>query len=80
LTTVRSNPDKAVQKQLAEDVNRQFAKECWIIPKAWVIWGIVSAPDVAGLGEATFPDGTTPRADGEGFPGQMNWGQVYRTA
>ncbi len=76
LKTVRENPDAAVQEKAAEDANRLFAQECWIIPTTWAIWGIVSNPRVQGLSTATFPDGKTPRRDGEQFPGQMQWSSV----
>ena len=32
----------AKRKTLAEDINRQFAKECWILPTSWTIWGNAS--------------------------------------
>ena len=77
LNTARTNPDAAAQVKAAEDANRQFASQCYIIPTTWALWGIVSNPRVQGLSTATFPDGKTPRRDGEGFPGSMQWSNVY---
>jgi ABC-type transport system substrate-binding protein len=57
LDDARTNPDAAKVTTDAEAVNREFAKECWAIPTAWVVWGIVSKPAVHGLQEATFPGG-----------------------
>jgi peptide/nickel transport system substrate-binding protein len=51
------NPDLAKEKADAEAVNREFAKQCWVIPVSSAIWGIVSKPTVEGLGTTTFPAG-----------------------
>ena len=66
----RSELDPDVRRQYAEDINRQFAKECWIVPLQYTVWGIIGEPTIAGIGEAPMPDGGFMR-DGAGFPGQV---------
>ena len=58
LDDAHTNPDPAKAQADAEAVNRQFAKECWVIPVSWQVWGLVSKPTVHGLDQATFPGGT----------------------
>src|SRR5262249_49317954 len=77
LDDAHTNPDVAAGKKDAEDVNREFAKQCWLIPQWWVAWGIVSKPAVQGIGAATFPGGTGKLYDGQSFPGQIWWQNVY---
>jgi hypothetical protein len=78
LLTARTNPDPAAQKKAAEDANREFAKQCWMIPDYWNQWGVFSASKVQGVGSsATLPDGTTPRGDGEGKSGQVQLSAVW---
>jgi ABC-type transport system substrate-binding protein len=77
LDTARGEPDLAKQKVLAESVNQQFAKECWLIPTTWTIWGLVGTPKLQGIGQATFPDGETIMRDGAGFPGQVWFNNVW---
>jgi peptide/nickel transport system substrate-binding protein len=80
LNTARTNPDPAAQTKAAEDANREFAKQCWIIPELWNIWGIVSTPKVHGIAtSATLPDGKTLRGDGEGKSGQIQLSAVWVT-
>jgi peptide/nickel transport system substrate-binding protein len=78
LDDAHSNPDPAARKADAEQVNRQFAKQCWIIPTVWTEWGIVLKPKVQGEGTTTFPAGAPGIVqDGAGFPGQLWWQQVW---
>jgi ABC-type transport system substrate-binding protein len=78
LKTARENPDVAAQKKAAEDTNREFAKQCYIIPTAWSVWGIVGQQKVQGLASsATLPDGKTLRGDGEGKTGQIQLSAVW---
>jgi len=78
LLTARTNPDPAAQKAAAEDANREFAKQCWMIPDYWNQWGVFSASKVQGIGNsATLPDGKTPRGDGEGKSGQVQLSAVW---
>jgi peptide/nickel transport system substrate-binding protein len=72
----RGEPDPAKQTEYAEAVNREFAKQCWLIPMWWTVWGTVATPAVQGLRESTFPDGETILRYGQGFNGQ-EW--LYQT-
>jgi len=54
----------------AEAINKQFGKECWIIPESWTVWGTPHTPALQGLGETLLPDGTKAK-DGAGFPGSF---------
>jgi peptide/nickel transport system substrate-binding protein len=58
LDDAHTNPDLAKETADAQAVNREFAKQCWVIPEMWVVWGIVSLPKVQGLDGSTFPGGT----------------------
>ena len=69
-------PEPADQIQYAEEINRQFAEECWLIPTTWTIWGLVGKPEVMGIGESTHPAGGLLR-DGAGFPGQVWFYNVW---
>jgi ABC-type transport system substrate-binding protein len=70
LDRARSEPDAAAQAALAEDINRQFGKECWLIPISWQIWGNAHSPNVQGFGQTMLPDGSAVAArDGAGLAG-----------
>ncbi|HEY1278543.1 MAG TPA: ABC transporter substrate-binding protein [Acidimicrobiales bacterium] len=58
LDDAHTNLDLTKGETDGEAVNRQFAKECWVIPISWQVWGLVSKPTVHGLDQATFPGGT----------------------
>jgi peptide/nickel transport system substrate-binding protein len=77
LDDAHTNPDLAAGTKDAEQANQEFAKQCWLIPEWWVAWGIVSKPAVQGIGTATFPGGTGTLYDGQSFPGQVWWQNVY---
>ncbi len=78
LQVARTNPDPAAQVKAGEDINREFAAQCWMIPNLWNIWGVVSAKKVQNIGNgATLPDGKTIRGDGEGKSGQVQLAQVW---
>jgi peptide/nickel transport system substrate-binding protein len=77
LDTARGEDDLAAQTEQAEIVNQQFAKECWMIPVFWQLWGIVADPSVQGLRNSTFPDGKTLLGPGNGFPGQEWYYQTW---
>ncbi len=71
LDQARSETDAAALTAIAEDINRQFGKECWLIPTTWTIWGIPHDPSVQGFGQTMLPDGSgVAIRDGSGFPGQ----------
>jgi ABC-type transport system substrate-binding protein len=71
LDEARSEPDAARRVELAEEINRQFARECWILPTSWTTWGIIMDPSVQNIGRDPLPDGEGSAADGAGFPGQV---------
>ena len=60
----------AERQAAAEEVNRIFAENCYQIPNSWTLWGTPHKPEVKGLGQWVFPDGT-PSRDGAGFSGQF---------
>jgi len=77
----RSELDPVKRQSIAEDINRQFAKECWILPISWTIWGIASNGKIGGLGTFQMPDGSgTTVRDGVFFPGQVWLTQAYKRA
>ena len=73
----RAEPDPAKRKEYAEEVNQEFAKQCWILPTAWTIWGVPAKANIQGIGQATFPGGTGKLRDGAGFPGQVWFNNVW---
>jgi peptide/nickel transport system substrate-binding protein len=80
LQTARTSPDPAAQVKAAEDANREFAKQCWMIPDYWNQWATFSTKKVHGIGNsATLPDGKTLRGDGEGKSGQIQLSGVWVT-
>jgi peptide/nickel transport system substrate-binding protein len=70
LAIARSSSDPAERQAAAEEVNRIFAENCYQIPNSWTLWGTPHKPEVKGLGQWVFPDGT-PSRDGAGFSGQF---------
>ena len=77
LTKNRAEPDPAKRKANAEEVNREFGKQCWILPTTCAIWGIPAKAKVEGIGETTFPASTDKVRDGAGFPGQVWLNNVW---
>lgn len=71
----RSESDPDVRRGYAEDANRRFASECFILPTSYTIWGISLNPTIQGIGQ-------TPQADGDGFLRDSAGfaGQVWLTA
>lgn len=81
LAKARSESDPAVRKGYAEDINRQFAKECWVIPTSYTKWGIIHNTTVQGIGTTPQPDGEGGFVrDGAGFPGQIWLTSVFKAA
>ena len=77
----RSELDPAKRQAIAEDINRQFAKECWILPTSWTIWGIAQNGTIGGLATLKMPDGSGATVrDGVYFPGQVWLTQAYKRA
>ncbi len=79
LDEVRSEQDPQRRIELAQDINREFGKECWILPTSWTTWGIIMNPSVQNIGRDPLPDGEGAAADGAGFPGQVWLTSVYKT-
>jgi peptide/nickel transport system substrate-binding protein len=71
LQQARSELDPAVRRGYAEEINRRFASECYIIPYAYTKWGIISDPVVQNVGRSPMPDNSGFLLDGAGFPGQV---------
>jgi peptide/nickel transport system substrate-binding protein len=71
LDKARSETDPAVRRGYAEDINRQFGNECWILPLWFTKWGVIHTPDVAGFGTTPLPGGQGTLRDGAGSPGQI---------
>lgn len=79
LAKARSEADPDVRRGYAEDINRQFAKECWILPLWFTKWGIIHTTAVQGIGTAPQPGGDGTLRDGAGFPGQVWLQGVFKT-
>ncbi|MEY4605931.1 MAG: hypothetical protein RLY45_691 [Actinomycetota bacterium] len=68
----RSEADPDARRGYAEDINRRFASECFIIPTSFTTWAIISSPSVMGIGTMMQPDGSGSFVrDGAGFSGQI---------
>ena len=68
----RSEFDPDVRRGHAEDINRRFASECFIIPTSQTRWGVHYDPAVQNIGRTPVPDDDTFLRDGAGFPGQVH--------
>jgi peptide/nickel transport system substrate-binding protein len=73
LDKARSETDPDARRGYAEDVNRRFAEQCWMLPFNWTIWGMPHKPSVQGIGQSPIPDAPEGvyNRDGAGFPGQV---------
>lgn len=79
LDQARETESEDDRQAIAQDINRQFAEECWIIPTSYTTWGIVMNPAVQNIGRDPLPDHDGFAADGAGFPGQVWLGAVFKT-
>jgi len=77
LAAARGEPDAAKRKVLAEDINHQFATQCWILPIGWTIWGIAHKTSIQGIDQNPLPDGTGRVGLGQGFSGQFGLDTVW---
>ena len=68
----RASTDPAEKQQIAEDVNRLFASECYNLWGTWTTWMIAGIPGIEGIpGEnLTLPDGSTGQ-NGAGIAGSF---------
>jgi peptide/nickel transport system substrate-binding protein len=71
LDQARSEADPAARKALAQQINQEFGKQCWILPTSWTTWGIIMDPTIQNIGRTPLPDGEGTLLDGAGFPGQV---------
>lgn len=71
LAKARGEGDPDVRRGYAEDINRRFAEQCWILPLSYTKWGIISSAKVQNLGRSPQADGDGFLRDGQGFPGQV---------
>ncbi|MEY4227705.1 MAG: hypothetical protein RLZ84_297, partial [Actinomycetota bacterium] len=76
----RSEADPEIRRGYAEDINRQFGKECWTLPNSYTKWAVFSKPEVKGIGRTPTPDGSSTARDGAGFPGQVYTHALFKTA
>ena len=54
----RASTDPARKKEIAEEVNKLFATQCYNLWGAYTIWGIPHKADVQGVGNFALPDGS----------------------
>jgi peptide/nickel transport system substrate-binding protein len=80
LDTQRAETDPNVRRGYAEEINRQFAKECWILPLWFTKWGIIHTTDVQGIGTSPQASGEGILRDGAGFPGQVWLQGVFKAS
>ncbi|HWM20683.1 MAG TPA: ABC transporter substrate-binding protein [Ilumatobacteraceae bacterium] len=71
LEAARSEADVDVRRGIAEDINRRFADQCYIIVSDFTQWGVIHDPAVQNIGRTPLPDGDGFARDGAGFPGQV---------
>ena len=77
LGRVRVETDPAARIAMAQEINRQFGEECWILPWSWATWGIIMDPSVQNVGRDPLPDGEGTLLDSAGFPGQVWLASVF---
>lgn len=80
LSKARGESDPEVRRGFAEDINRRFAEQCWVLPQSFTKWGIISAKNVENLGRSPQADGGGFLRDGQGFPGQVWMQAVFVTS
>lgn len=71
LRNARSEADPDVRRAYAENINRRFAEQCWVLPLWYTKWGIIHQPNLHGIGRSPLVDGRGFMRDGAGFPGQV---------
>lgn len=69
LETARGAVDPADGQEAAEQVNRAFAENCYVIPMSWTKWAIVTTPDVVGYGDL--------RVEGSDVPLRQSGGHFF---
>ena len=79
LEKARSEADPDVRRGYAEEINRRFASECFIIPTTETQWGVFFDDSIQNVGRLPTPDGSAFGRDGAGFPGQVWWNAIFLT-
>ena len=66
----RASTDPAEKKQIAEDVNKLFATECYNLWGTWTVWMVAGKPGIEGVSGSNLvmPDGSKGQ-DGAGIAG-----------
>lgn len=77
LDLARSEADPEVRKGYAEAINKQFAKECYILPINYTDWGVMMKPSVHGVANTPLATGDGKVRDAAGFPGQIYFNAVF---
>jgi ABC-type transport system substrate-binding protein len=67
LDAARGEPDPAKRQEFAANVNRRMAEECLNFPGSWTLWGVPHQATVLGVGEGTYPDGSSVQDNGGFF-------------
>jgi peptide/nickel transport system substrate-binding protein len=67
LDAARGEPDPAKRQEFAANVNRRMAEECLNLPGSWTLWGVPHQATVLGVGEGTYPDGSSVQDNGGFF-------------
>jgi len=80
LEVARSAATPEVRLAAAEDINRRFASECFIIPTSFTKWGVSYSAGVQGIGQTPQADGQGALRDGAGFPGQVWLTAAFKTS
>ncbi len=62
LVAQRSTDDPAARQAAAEAVNQQFGAEVYNLWTVWTLWGVISNPNVQGLGTLETPEGEATRS------------------
>jgi peptide/nickel transport system substrate-binding protein len=67
----RASTDPAEKKQIAEDVNRLFAKQCYNLWGTYTVWVVAGDPNIRGIAGTNLelPDGGGPANEGSGIAG-----------
>lgn len=75
LLTLQSEPDPAVRKEAAENLNRIFGEQVYNLWTSWTLWAVLEQPYVNGLESNVLMDG----AEGVGlaFSGRHQMNQIW---
>lgn len=71
LSLARGESDPVKRRGYAEDINRRFAEQCWILPQSYTKWAVISDLKVQNVGRSPQATGDGFLRDGQGFPGQV---------